>query len=169
MMKARTIWSGTILAMIFIVACSGGQRAEEAESQEWSLDERSFNLGAIASMSGVVGSGVKKLGLSAPLVPDEMDVLIDDAIRTAAERNVEIYRETDFLVNDLFSAELTEGKHVLLICHESTFHEYEALKAEKKRLVDAGEYHGEARTDIARRFGKLLSYPDDHIELELTQ
>ena len=168
-MKARKAWPAITVAVLFSVACSGGERAADAESQEWSLDQRSWHLGAIAAMSEMVDYGVKKLALGAPLAPDEMDVFIDDAIRTAGKHNVEIYRENDFLVTDLFSAELTEGKHVLLICHESTFHEYEALKAEKKRLEALGEYHGEARTDIARRFGKLLSYPDAHIELELTQ
>ena len=156
------------MVVLLTVACSAGENAQEAESQKWTLDRRSWNLGAIAAMSEMVDYGIKKLALGAPLVSDEMDVLIDEAIRTAAAHDVEIYRETDFLVTDLFSAELTEGKHVLLICHESTFYEYEALKAEKKRLEDLGEYYGEARTDIARQFGRLLSYPDAHIEWELT-
>jgi hypothetical protein len=121
-------------------------------------------MGTFAAMSEMVDYGVKRLALSAPLPPDEMDRVVDDAIRIAGEHNVEVYRETDFLVTDLFSAELTEGKHVLLLCHASTFEEYQAIKADKKRLEELGEYRGEARTEIARRFGRLLSYPDSTIE-----
>ena len=32
------------------------------------------------------------------------------------------------------------------------------------RLVQAGEYHGAARREIARRLGQLLSYPDEAIQ-----
>jgi hypothetical protein len=153
-----------MVAVLFAVACSGGERA-----QEWSLDRRSYNLGAIAAMSEMFDYGVRQLALSAAVVPAEMDELIEEAIRIAETHDVEIYRETDFLVTDLFSSGLTEGKHVLLICRESTFHEYEALKVHKKRLEGLGEYRGEARTEIARRFGRLLSYPETTIDLELTQ
>ena len=168
-MKASKIWRGTLVMVVFAAACSGAESAKEAESQEWTLDRRSWHIGAITAMSEMVDYGVKKLALSATLPPDEMDEFVDYAIDAAAAYNVEVFRESDFLVTDLFSAELTEGKDVLLICHESTFHEYEALKADKQRLVDMGEYQGDARTEIARRFGRLLSYPETTIELELTK
>jgi hypothetical protein len=168
-MRACIIRHGTLVAVLFAVACSGGERAQEAESQEWSLDRRSWTYGAIAAFSEMVDYGVRQLALGPPLAPAETDEIIDEAIRIAAAHDVEIYRETDFLVTDLFSAGLTEGKHVLIIGRASAFQEYEALKADKKRLEDSGEYHGEARTEIARRFGRLLSYPEAHIEAELTQ
>jgi hypothetical protein len=157
------------LAALLTVACGGGECAQDAESQEWSLDRRSWHLGAIAAMSEMVDYEVKRLALSSPLTPDEMDGFIDDATQVAGEYDVAVFRETDFLVTDLFSADLTEGKDVLFICHDSTYHEYEALKADKKRLVESGEYHGEARTEIARRFGRLLSYSEAAIELELSK
>jgi hypothetical protein len=161
-MNSWKMWSGAAVAVLLAAACSGGECV-----QDWSLDRRSWNMGTFAAMSEMVDCGVKRLALSAALPPDEMDMVVDDAIRIAAEHNVEVYRETDFLVTDLFSPELTEGKHVLLICHESTFREYEALKADKMRLMDSGDYHGEARTEIARRFGRLLSYPEATIERQL--
>jgi len=115
----------------------------------------------------MVDYGVKKLALGAALPPNEMDLVVDDAIEIAARHNVEVFREDDFLVTDLFSPEITEGKHVLFFCHESTYQDYQALKVEKRRLEALGEYEGEARTEIARRFGKLLSYPEATIEREL--
>ena len=44
---------------------------------------------------------------------------IHEAERIAANNGAEAFRENDFLVTDLFSASLTEGKHVLLICRAS--------------------------------------------------
>jgi hypothetical protein len=100
---------------------------------------------------------------------DEMDEFVGYAEEAAASYNVPVFRESDFLVTDLFSAELTDGKDVLLICHDSTYQQYLDLKAEKQRLIDAGEYEGEPRTEIARKFGRLLSYPEAAIERELIQ
>ena len=71
-----------------------------------------------------------------------------------------LYRETDLIVTDLFPADVAKGKHVLLIYKGTTLDEYLALKKRKSELVDSGSYAGEARKDIARQFGKLLSYPD---------
>ena len=38
-----------------------------------------------------------------------------------------------------------------------------AIKADKAALEAAGRYEGEARAEIARRFGRLLSYPEKTI------
>ena len=75
-----------------------------------------------------------------------------------------MWRETDFLVTDLYPADVAEGKHVLLIYTGDTLDQYLALKADKAKLVAAGEYDGDAREEIARRFGRLLSYPDSVID-----
>ena len=45
-----------------------------------------------------------------------------------------------------------------------TLERYRAIKSDKARLVAQGKYAGEARRDIARRFGRLLSYPQATIE-----
>ena len=161
-------WCGALVSVLFVVGC-GGTGAADSEAEEWSLDRRSWNQGTFAVMAEMVDYGVKRLALGAALPPEEMDSVFDDAIRIAGNHNVQVFRETDFLVTDLFSAELTEGKDVLFFCHDSTFQEYEALKAEKRRMEESGEYQGEARTEIARRFGRLLSYPEATIELELVR
>ena len=131
------------------------------------LDERSYRLGSIASWSEAVGAGVKELALSSPVDPAEMDDIEAAAEEIAAEHGVDLYRETDFLVTDLFPASITDGKHVLLIYKGTTLDRYEALKQKKAALVEAGEYSGVAREDVAREFGRLLSYPESNIDERL--
>jgi hypothetical protein len=145
-----------------------GTACGESNDDAWTLDQRSYTLGGIGSFAEMVDAGVKRLALSAPLPPQEMDLLIEHAARIAADHNVEIYRESDFLVTDLFAADLTAGKDVLLIYHGSTLREYLDLKAAKHELVDSGAYRGEARRQVAVQFGHLLSYSDAKIDALLS-
>ena len=128
------------------------------------IDERSYNLGIMGGFAEVVRLGVKKLALSEAMTPEEMDDVMDDAMVIAKRNKVKMWRETDFLVTDLYPADVAEGKHVLLIYTGDTLDQYLALKADKAKLVAAGEYKGEAREEIARRFGRLLSYPESVID-----
>lgn len=124
------------------------------------IDHRSYQLGIMGGFAEVVRLGVKKLALSEVMTPDEMDGVMDDAMVIAKRNQVKMWRETDFLVTDLYPANVAQGKHVLLIYTGDTLEQYLALKADKAQLVAAGEYEGAAREDIARRFGHLLSYPE---------
>jgi len=128
------------------------------------IDQRSYNLGGIGAFGEMVDAGVKKLALSAALSPENMDALTEEAVRIAKRNNVEIYRENDFLVTDLFPASITEGKHVLVIYKGETMQEYLDLKIRKAQLVASNQYAGEAREEIARRFGAMLSYPEWKID-----
>lgn len=134
-------------------------------------DDEQFHrrAGGFASFAEVVRVGAKKLALSAPMTPAEMDAFIPEAERIAAEQDVEIYRERDFLVTDLFPADVTRGKHVILIYRGGTLDEYLALKDIKAVLVEAGRYEGRARAEVARVFGHMLSYPDDVIDDKLAE
>ena len=123
------------------------------------VDARSYNLGVLGGFAEVVRLGVKKLALSEVLSPAEMDDILSDAHVVADRNGVLLYRETDLLITDLYPEDVAVGKHVLLVYTGDTLDKYMAIKADKKVLVDAGEYEGEARRDIARRFGRLLSYP----------
>ena len=93
-----------------------------------------------------------------------MDGMMADAMVIAERNQVEMWRETDFLVTDLFPSDVAEGKHVLLIYTGGTLDTYLAIKSDKSALVAAGNYSGAAREDIARRFGHLLSYSDAIID-----
>jgi len=135
-----------------------------SKAGETDIDRRSYMLGGIGAFAEVVDIGIKKLALSSPMSPAEMDALIDEARRIAADNNVEIYREENLLITDLFPKELTEGKHVLLIYKGTVKDEYMELKERKKELEESGNYKGEARERLARDFGKLLSYPEKRID-----
>jgi hypothetical protein len=55
-----------------------------------------------------------------------------------------------------------------LLYRQPTLDKYVALKQRKADLIEAGEYSGKAREDIARGFGRLLSYPESVIDEKLT-
>jgi hypothetical protein len=143
----------TLLAMV-----------SQANAQESDIDERSYNLGILGGFSEVVRLGVKTLALSEVMSPGEMDAMMDDAAVIARRNDVLMWRETDFLVTDLYPADVADGKHVLLIYTGDTLDRYLQIKADKAALVSAGNYEGEAREEIARRFGRLLSYPEPVID-----
>ena len=128
------------------------------------IDQRSYNLGVMGGFAEVVKLGVKQLALSEVMSPEEMDDIMDDALVVAKRNGVEMWRETDFLITDLYPVDVAAGKHVLLIYTGDTLDQYLTLKADKAKLVDAGNYDGDARKEIARRFGRLLSYPEPVID-----
>lgn len=140
------------------------------ESDRAATERRAYRLGGIGAFAEMVAGGVKTLALSAAVLPEEMDALVDDATRIAAENGAEMYRERDFLVTDLFPASVTEGREVLVIYTGDTLDRYLALKEEKAALVDSGEYDDPAiRAEIARKMGELLSYPDWKVDELLGQ
>jgi len=65
----------------------------------------------------------------------------------------------DFLTTRLFNPKYTRGKIVVLFAHdEGVLREYDALKDLKLRVGNAVE------TEVAMRFGRLLSYDDETID-----
>jgi hypothetical protein len=89
---------------------------------------------------------------------------MDEAMIIAKRNEVQMWRETELIVTDLYPADVATGKHVLLIYTGDTLDEYLQLKADKVALLAADRYSGQARENIARRFGKMLSYPDAVID-----
>lgn len=158
-MKTRAILAAAAIAVILTTPLMA-----QTNENSPAIDQRSYNLGIMGGFAEVVRLGVKKLALSEVMTPEEMDDVMDDARVIARRNQVQMWRETDFLVTDLYPADVAAGKHVLLIYTGDTLDQYLALKADKARLVAAGEYEGAAREDIARRFGRLLSYPESVID-----
>jgi hypothetical protein len=140
-----------------------------AQENKSTIDQRSYNLGIMGGFAEVVRLGVKKLALSEVMTPEEMDGVMEDAEIIAKRNEVLIWRETDFLVTDLYPQNVAEGKHVLLIYTGDTLDQYLAIKSDKAALVANNNYAGQAREDIARRFGQLLSYPKEVIDNLLEQ
>lgn len=117
-----------------------------------------YRLGAFAAFSEAVAAGAKEIALSEPLSTEEMDAFLIGAESIANGYNVSIYRETDFIQTDLFPDAMVVDKEVLMIYQGQGLAKYQTLKADRAALVDTGEYEGENRVKIARRFGRLLGY-----------
>jgi hypothetical protein len=141
--------------------------AGESSIMDKPIDQRSYRLGGVGSFSEMVSVGVKRLALSGAMSPEEMDEIEGDIRRIAEEEGIEAYREPELIVTDLFPADVAEGKHVMLLYKGTTLDEYMALKQKINHLLKEDKYSGEARKDIARQFGRLLSYPADNIETRL--
>ncbi len=125
--------------------------------------DKFYQLGIIAGFAEMVGSGAKQLALSEPMTAAELDGLMKEAQAIAARHNVLLFREKDLIATDLFPENVAENKEVLLIYKNYTLNAYQQLKKDKTILVQEGKYEGEARERIARRFGRLLSYPPHRI------
>ena len=126
-----------------------------------------FTLGMMNAYAESVRHKAKILGLGEPLTAEETDDLYEYAKMIAESNKVKIYREKELLVTDLFPASITKDRHVILIYIDDTLDKYLKIKADKEKLVKTGKYIGEARKNIARRFGKLLSYKNDVVEEKL--
>lgn len=158
-----------MLAATLLAASLLAPAHETGDERDWTPDPLSYALGNFSTFAEVVNIGLKKMALSQALPPAEMDRLEREVRKIADEWDVEIYREPDWLVTDLFPESATAGKHVLLIYRGDTLEEYQALKARKAELIAAGEYDAAARRDMAWAVGKLLSYPDEKIEQLLAE
>jgi hypothetical protein len=129
------------------------------------LDRRSYNLGMIYAFAEVVGSGVKRLGLSPPLTEEEYESVIDDTRLIADEYGVTLHTDRDFLETLLFNPEYTRGRIVIHLADSGeTLDEYLRLKERKRRLEEAGELTRAKAEEIARGLGALLSYSEEAIE-----
>jgi catechol 2,3-dioxygenase-like lactoylglutathione lyase family enzyme len=159
--------TGLILAtaLLLFFGCS----TDKQKSKNLKMDQYSYELGVVGGFSELISAGVKQLALSAPLSSGEMDQFMMDAEKIAARHGVSVYREFDLIVTDLFPADVALGKEVLLIYRRTTLEEYLSLKSDKEELEKSGEYDAKARIEIARRFGRMLSYSPREINRLLTK
>ena len=72
--------------------------------------------------------------------------------------------EDHAFLTDLFPLSLNQGKYNVIFYQESSaLQEYLSLKEEKENAVSTGRYET-LREDLARRYGKLLSYTEAGIQ-----
>jgi hypothetical protein len=136
-----------------------------ARFESGKLDRRSYNLGMIYAFAEVVGSGVKRLGLSPPLTEDEYTDVIDDTRLIADEYGVTLHTDRGFLETLLFNPEFTRGRIVIhLADSKETLEEYLRLKERKRRLEETGKLTRVEEEEIARGLGALLSYSEEAVE-----
>ncbi len=125
--------------------------------------ELSFMAGTNFAYSEAVGGGLKRLALSSPYAPDQLEIM-KELTKYTSERCGTITRlEPDLIKTKLFPRNIAEGKTVILIAKDpSTFEEYDALKRLKEES-DAKGNPDDMEQQIAREFGSLLSYDDEII------
>lgn len=155
-----------VVIVVLIIILSGCKTSKEVSQTDKSY-ERSWESGATEGFCELVSYGVKELGLGVPLSPEEMDKFMPYGEKAAQRHNVSLYRETDLIDTDLFTHGIATGKDVLLIHNGATLTKYLDLKADRQKLEESGEYFGKAREEIARRFGRLLSYTPRTINNQL--
>lgn len=125
--------------------------------------------GTVSGFAELVNAGVKQMALSSVMTKSEMDEFLPLATEEAAKYNVEIYRESDLIVTDLFPQDVAKGKDVLILFQGLTKNAYLKLKEDQKQYQADGDYSETERQDIARRFGRLLSYTPRKINKLLSE
>jgi hypothetical protein len=120
-----------------------------------------MHVGEIKAWCEAVKNDAKEMSLSAPFKPEEYKTLLP-YMKEHAERNgVNFYHEKELIVTDLFWDMDLSGIWVFIIYRSpETLEKYLKLKEDKTKLLESGNYEGEARKDIAVRFGRLLGYSD---------
>ena len=116
------------------------------------------------AFSEAVGFGAKQLALSSLYTKEELEIMLK-VIEYASERFGTVYiPEPELIKTKLFSRDIAMGKTVVLIANnQSVLDEYIDLK----RLLEESDAKGnpeKTEIEIARRFGKLLSYDEKSIE-----
>jgi len=128
------------------------------------FDLLSFMAGTNLAFSEAVGLGVKKLALSSPYSHEQLDVMME-VTRYSSERFGTVYQpEPNLLESKLFPRDIARGKTVVLIAHDqSILDEYSELKRLKEKSDSMGNPE-ELELEIAKGFGRLLSYDEAGIE-----
>ena len=116
-----------------------------------SLDSFSYQCGVIDAFNEVVKAGVKRIALSHPTdTLAECQALIPFSEQICRQYGNHFYVEEEPLLTDLFPVSMNRGKfNILYYRDERDIQLYFSLKEEKKRLLEQGAYHGEARKRIA--------------------
>ena len=129
------------------------------------IDKFSYHLGAADCFCEMVRAGVKSIALSYPCdTKEERDSFLPEFDKLCEKYGVRYYVEDEAFLTDLFPLSLNLGKfNVIIYQDETVLQEYLGLKAEKEKAVVVGNYD-DNREDIARRYGKLLSYTDEGIQ-----
>ena len=133
------------------------------------FDKLSFMSGACLAFSEAVGFGVKQLALSSLYTPEELEIMLK-VIEYASQRFGTVYTvEPELIKTKLFPRDIANGKIVVFIANnQSILDEYTELKKLREES-DARGNPEKTEIEIARRFGRLLSYDEKSIEELITK
>lgn len=119
------------------------------------------HVGEIKAWCEAAKNEAKELGLSAPFKPEDYDILLPHMKEQSERSSVNYYLEKSLIITDLFGdMDLSDIWVFLIYKNQKTLDNYLKMKDDKEKLVDSGKYEGEARREIAIRFGKLLGYSE---------
>lgn len=134
------------------------------------IDRISFQLGMINCFVEMVACGVKRLAISPPISPDDYERVGEASGKIVAGFGIKSFLDKSLIITDLQPAEFTQGKwSILYYRDESTLDAYLSLKKKMQELEQSGQYDIQAQKDIAREFGRLLSYPGEIIEERISK
>lgn len=124
------------------------------------FDLHSYYAGINMAFTEVVGMGCKQLALSSPYSKEMAEKMIEATEYAAKEYGAVLLMEPDLLVSKLFPADIAKDKTVILIAHDqSVIDDYMMLKKLKQYSNEEGN-PDDLETEIAQRFGALLSYDE---------
>jgi hypothetical protein len=143
---------------------SGPSRAQDTAAATQPIDSYSMNYGQLWTYAAVVSNGSKQIAILWKK-PPELAALMPAAETLTKQFGLRLYPEPELIVTDLFPVEgPKEDKFLLIYKDPAALDEYLSLKREKEQLIKAGQYTGKVREDIAKRWGRLLGYPESRID-----
>ncbi|MCW4011946.1 MAG: hypothetical protein NWF07_03030, partial [Candidatus Bathyarchaeota archaeon] len=120
----------------------------------------SYYAGINMAFAEVVGMGCKQLALSSPYSKEMAEEMLEATEYAAKEYGTVLMMEPDLLVSKLFPPNIAKDKTVILIAHDqSVLDEYQMLK-KLKIYSNEEDNPDDLETEIAQRFGALLSYDE---------
>lgn len=163
-----TWYGGVNITSKLGIPLSLGKEEYEVYEEEMvrKIDRYSFELGVMDCFCEMVASGLKTLAMSHPCdSKEERDSYIEEASRICRKYEVQFYAEDEAFITDLFPAKLNQGKYNFLFFRtEEVLNQYKMLKERQKTLKKEGIYTREQSYELAKEFGRLLSYPEEGIE-----
>jgi hypothetical protein len=130
----------------------------------YQVDQISYEIGMINSFIEMVACGVKRLAISPPIDPSNINIMLESSEIISDGFSTKYRFEESLIVTDIQSAEFTEGKNsILYYATDDAIAEYLDLKEKIKSLTEKNQYFGQKRREISFAFGRLLGYPDEVI------
>ncbi|HOP01541.1 MAG TPA: hypothetical protein PKX58_05000 [Flexilinea sp.] len=130
----------------------------------YQIDQISYEIGMINSFIEMVACGVKRLAISPPIDPSNINIMLESSEIISDGFSTKYRFEESLIVTDIQSAEFTEGKNsILYYATDDAIAEYLDLKEKIKSLTEKNQYFGQKRREISFAFGRLLGYPDEVI------
>lgn len=122
-----------------------------------------YHCGVIDAFNEIFRADVKKLALSHPTTIEDIEKLIPFTKEITVKYGTKYEVEEELLITDLFPYSSNLGKTVILFWkHDEVIHKYHDLKKWKQEALVNHTYN-QVREEIAREFGRLLSYSEESI------